>query len=140
MLTRKRRVGETTAANLRSLWLILVIAGGGLLALSAPCRAQTAQISNSQASAHVGEQVVVDRTVASVHTSKKGHTFINFGAPYPRQDFTAVVFASSASAFRDVALSTLTGRHVRVTGIVRLYEGKPEIILDSRAQLNVLGK
>lgn len=123
--------------NFALLSFMLFIAGGSL-AVSAPCFAQLAQISDAQASAHVGERVVVDGTVASVHTSKKGHTFINFGAPYPRQDFTAVVFASVATAFKDVDISALSGRHVRVTGVVRLYEGKPEIILDSRAQLSVL--
>jgi DNA/RNA endonuclease YhcR with UshA esterase domain len=100
------------------------------------CFAQTAPIPDAQAAAHVGQHVTIEGTVASVHTSRKGHTYINFGAPYPAQDFTAVVFASSAGAF--INLAGLSGKHVQVTGVIRLYEGKPEVILEAPAQLKVL--
>ncbi len=100
------------------------------------CCAQSAHISAAQATAHVGEYVTVEGTVASVHASRKGHTYINFGASYPRQDFTAVVFASNARAFN--GLMELSGKRVRITGVVRLYQAKPEIVLETASQLTVL--
>jgi DNA/RNA endonuclease YhcR with UshA esterase domain len=93
-------------------------------------------ITHAQAAAHVAQSVAVEGVVASVHTSRKGHTYLNFGAPYPNQDFTAMVYASNGSSFND--LDALEGKKVQVTGVVRLYEGKPEVVLDAPAQLKVL--
>lgn len=87
----------------------------------------------SGVAAHVGETVTVEGRVADVFTSKKGNTFLNFGAPYPNQTFSAVIFVSEASLFPGV--HSLEGRTVRVTGRVILYEGKPEIILKNPKQL-----
>jgi DNA/RNA endonuclease YhcR with UshA esterase domain len=90
----------------------------------------------SEASAHVGETVVVEGRVADVFTSKKGNTFLNFGARYPNQTFSAVIFVSEASLFPNV--HALEGRKVRVSGRITLYEGKPQIILKEASQLRAL--
>ena len=65
----------------------------------------------------------------------KGDAFINLGPAYPDQDFTAVVFADDASKFE--ALEGLQGRTVAVTGTVKEYHGKPEIVLKDPAQLKI---
>ena len=56
----------------------------------------------------LGESVTVRGTVANVHTSRAGNTFLNFGRPYPNQVFTAVVFRNRATLFKN--LSALEGR------------------------------
>ena len=107
-----------------------------LLFLPVVCWAQSLQITDEQAAAHVGQKVVVQGTVAGVYTSRSGNTFLNFGGTYPDQDFTAVVFSEASSSFSDV--EQLQGKRVAISGVVRLYRGKPEIILRSASQLQVL--
>jgi DNA/RNA endonuclease YhcR with UshA esterase domain len=95
--------------------------------------AQQLVIRDSAAASHVGQTVTVEGMVASVHVARSGTTFLNFGAAYPNQTFTAVIFQSAASRFPNV--KQWDGRRVRVSGEVRLYRGKPEIVLDAPAQL-----
>src|SRR5690242_16902461 len=100
-----------------------------LLLLPVVCRAQNIRITDEQAAAHVGQQVVVQGTVAGVYTSRSRNTFINFGGTYPNQDFTAVIFSEASSSFANV--EQLQGERVAISGVVRLYRGKAEIILRS---------
>ena len=60
-------------------------------------------------------------------------TGANFGAAYPRQTFTAVNFRSAASRFTNP--QQWEGKRVRVTGKVRLYRDRPEIVLEASSQL-----
>lgn len=57
------------------------------------------------------------------------------GGRYPESAFTAVIFAERARQFPRAA--ALRDRTIEVTGRVRLYRGKPEIILRSARQLSV---
>ena len=85
------------------------------------------------ASSHLGETATVKGAVADVHTARSGVTFIDIGGRYPHNAFTAVIFSEDAGKFPDVG--ALSGRVVEITGLVRLYKGKPEIILRSASQL-----
>ena len=95
--------------------------------------AQTREIRADEAASHVGETLTVRGVVANVGTSRAGNTFINFGRPYPNQVFTAVIFKERTGLFPNV--HALEGQEVHVTGQIRLYKGKPEIILESPSQL-----
>jgi hypothetical protein len=53
-------------------------------------------IKDSEATQFVGQNVEVKGLVVAVHTSRKGNTFINFGAPYPNQTFTGWIPPGSA--------------------------------------------
>ncbi len=98
---------------------------------------QAQSITPEQAQKHVGEKVTVEGVVMQVtHTSKSNTTFANFCAPYPNHCFAAVVFSASQPSFPD-ALSW-KGRKVRVSGVVRLYQGKPEVVLEKKNQLILL--
>lgn len=92
-------------------------------------------IAAEDAADHVGEYVTVVGRVADVFTSDNENTFLNFGAAYPRQVFSATVFERFASGFND--LHGLEGRRVRITGTIRLYRNRPQIILESPSQLKV---
>jgi DNA/RNA endonuclease YhcR with UshA esterase domain len=100
------------------------------------CWAQSTHINDGQAGGYVGQRVVVEGTVAAVFVSQSGNTFLNFGAAYPDQDFSAVIFADNASSFGNV--EQLEGKRVAISGVVRIYRGKPEIILRSADQLRTL--
>jgi DNA/RNA endonuclease YhcR with UshA esterase domain len=90
-------------------------------------------IFDSDASKHVGETVSVRGLVAGVYTSKSNTTFINFGAAYPRHTFSAVIFPSAISRFTDP--KKWNGKVITVTGLIKEYKGKPEIVLESPSQV-----
>ncbi|MGH8228789.1 MAG: S1/P1 nuclease [Steroidobacteraceae bacterium] len=95
--------------------------------------ASPAVVTAADAASYVGRTVTVQGVVSDVHTTGSGVTFIDLGGRYPRNAFTAVIFAENAAAFSDTA--ALSGNVVEITGRVRLYRGKPEIILRSESQL-----
>ncbi len=55
--------------------------------------------------------------------------YLYFGAPYPHHDFSAVIPGRLAERFSSRPERYFGGQHVMVTGIVALYDGKPEIEL-----------
>jgi hypothetical protein len=86
-----------------------------------------------EAVSHMGETKTVEGVVSEVFTSRRGDTFLDFGGRYPNEAFTGVIFRDDAGQFGDV--SRLEGRTVDVTGEIKEYRGRPEIILSSREQL-----
>src|SRR6266550_1988105 len=91
-------------------------------------------VTAQEASQHVGETVTVTGTVGDVgHSQRSNTTFVNFGPPFPNHTFTAVIFASAASLFPDV--DSWKGKALSITGVVKMYRGKPEIVLESPKQV-----
>jgi hypothetical protein len=89
--------------------------------------------SDAEAIGHVGERATVIGTVVSVRTSKHGNTFLNFGADYPRQTFTAALLDPHHP--QAARLLELRGRRVRVHGLIRLYHGEPEIVIQEPSEV-----
>ena len=74
---------------------------GGLVAaiLSITALAQTLTvIPDTEAAQYVGQHATVEGVVVKIFTSKKGNTFLNFGAAYPAQTFTGWVPAGTELA------------------------------------------
>src|SRR5258708_36407919 len=92
-------------------------------------------LSDRDAVKHVGQSVTVEGTVTGTHVSTKGTEFLDFGSPYPNQDFTVVIFARSSPALGDIA--TYYGKRVDITGTVELYRGRPEIVVREPTQIRV---
>ena len=93
-------------------------------------------ITPEEASSHVGQTVTIRGEVADIHAAHSaGVTFIDMGGSYPNNAFTAVIFADDAAGFADV--TSLAGRTVEITGHLRLYRGKPEIVLTRAKQMTV---
>jgi nuclease S1 len=107
--------------------------GGSPAAAGSRGASASAVITPTAASAYVGQRVTVRGVVSDVHTTRSGTTFIDMGGRYPDNTFTAVIFAEDAARFSGTA--ELGGRTLEITGAVRLYRGKPEIILRSPEQL-----
>ena len=85
------------------------------------------------AAAHVGETATVVGTVATVFRSAKGNVFVNFGADYPHQAFTAVAL-QPVGRWTD-GLDSLVGRRVGVRGTIVSYRGRVEIVLERADQI-----
>lgn len=88
---------------------------------------------------HIGEEATVCGKVYGVkHVTKgSGPTFINMGAAYPENPFTAVIFGDDRKDFSYRPEDALDGRTICVTGRVKEYKGKTEIIVNTEAQINV---
>jgi DNA/RNA endonuclease YhcR with UshA esterase domain len=96
-----------------------------------------AVVSPEDAAGHVGETATVCGIVASVKfapSSPAQPTFLDLGKPYPDPAFTAVIFGDDRAKFGTPEKS-LQGKRICVTGGIRLYHGKPEIILNDPSQL-----
>ena len=104
----------------------------GLILMATPAAAQT--IKPADARAHVGQTVTVEGVVSEVHVaSGSGMTFIDMGGRYPDNAFAGVIFRDDAGKFPNVA--ALNGKTVDITGAVKLFKGKAEIVLKDAAQL-----
>jgi endonuclease YncB( thermonuclease family) len=90
-------------------------------------------VASRDARLHVGETVAVRGPVASVFTSRAGNVFLNFDRPFPNQTFQGVVFRAAVAAFG--GLRRYEGQETVVYGLIKLYNGKPEIVLDSPSQI-----
>lgn len=102
----------------------------GVPQLSAATSAGSGAISAEDAAAHDGNLATVEGVARQVHVARQA-TFIDIDGIYPDQPFTAVVF--DAARVGDV--SNLEGRSVDITGTIRMYKGRPEIIVSSRSQI-----
>jgi hypothetical protein len=89
--------------------------------------------ADRQAAAHVGETATVVGTVATIFRSKKGNVYLNFGADYPHQAFTAV--ALQPVGRWTGGLDSLVGRRVGVRGMIVSYRGRVEIVLKRADQI-----
>lgn len=113
----------------KSLWALLAVA----LIYSAVAYADPIVISPAQAALHVGQYVTVKGKVVVVYTAPSDVIYLNFGAEYPKQVFSVVILADYANQFPKV--HELEGRIVKVSGVIKLHEDKPEIIVQRTYQL-----
>jgi len=105
-----------------------------LSSLMAAAPAKTPPIvTPERAASHVGEEIVVQGKVTQIVLSVNLTTHINFGGIYPKHVFTATIFKANQTLFPGIR--DLDGKVVQVQGVVRLYRGKPEIVLTQPSQI-----
>ncbi len=88
----------------------------------------------TEASNHIGEYASVRGIVVQVYQSNKGTTFFDYCTNYRSCSFSAVIFASAAKNFDNP--SQYQGQQITVTGQIKSYQGKAEIILDTPNQIS----
>ena len=97
----------------------------------------TAQVISWQDAAnYYGKYATVEGTIVATHNSGKA-CFLNFHSDYKRY-FTAVIFASAFSRFPANPENYYYEKKVRVSGYIKEYNGKPEIILNNSSQIEIL--
>jgi DNA/RNA endonuclease YhcR with UshA esterase domain len=86
-----------------------------------------------------GKTITVCSKVQSTYLTKgdKKTTYINFGKPYPNTTFTVVIFEGDLSKFKYTPSEFLKDKNICITGKVKIYKGKPEIIVTSEEQIKV---
>src|SRR3974390_1749048 len=87
-----------------------------------------------EAGQHVGETKCVTGKVLRIKVGEKGVHFLDFCEDQMACPFTVVVFASG---LKDVGgVRRLAGRTIEIRGAVKLYDGRPEIILNRISQIS----
>lgn len=96
--------------------------------------AQTKIIPAAEAKYHIGETLMVEGMMSEVHHAASGNEiFLDMGGHYPNQQFTAVIFKDDSGKFPNA--DSLEGKTVDITGMIKLYKGRPEIILNDPGQI-----
>jgi micrococcal nuclease len=108
---------------------------------SAPPALSAAVVWND-AGSHIGENTSVGGPVVSTRyasDSKGAPTFLNVGLNYPDPGrLTVVIFGDSRGAFPNAPEEMYAGKTVIVDGVIELYKGTPEIIVDSPDDITVV--
>lgn len=90
-----------------------------------------------EAKNHIGTNAIVTGTVVEVY--KGGRTVnLNFDNPFPKQPFSAVIFAEKTNLFPEV--DKLKGKSVECTGKITEYRDRPQIVIAKTNQLKVIEK
>lgn len=90
-----------------------------------------------QAAAYIGQAATVCGKVYGTKFLKNVPTFLNIGNDYPNHPFTAVITFKNRSGFTYKPEEYLNGKTICLTGNVKVYKGKPEIIVDKEGQIKV---
>jgi hypothetical protein len=106
----------------------------GLFLIAASAKAET--IQPGDAAKYIGKSITVEGPVGEVHHAASGKaTFVDMGGRYPNNVFTGVLFSGDAPKFPDI--DSLAGKTIDITGVIKLYQGRPEIILNDPEQIKV---
>ena len=82
-----------------------------------------------------GKTVRVTGKVARTGKSNAGNQFLNFEA----SEFVAVTFSSDVSKFTEGDPADLfDGKHVAITGPIKIYKGIPEIVLSKPSMIELV--
>ncbi len=87
-----------------------------------------------QAPRHVGEIVCIRGRVVKVSASHSGTHYLNFCESYLACPFTVVVFPAHLEEIGDVR--SLEEHEIEIDGLIKLYNGHPEIVLAESKQLH----
>lgn len=90
----------------------------------------------NEAHKYYGQHVTVEGTIVSTYNSGKA-CFLNFHQDYKKY-FTAVIFKSDFGKFPTSPEDYYYSKKVHVTGNIKEYKGKPEIILKEPSQIQIL--
>lgn len=93
-------------------------------------------ISWEDAAKHYGKYLTVEGTIVLTYNSGKA-CFLNFHPDW-KEHFSVVIFASDFSRFPSPPEEYYRGKKIQVTGRIKSYHGRPEIIVEDPSQIEVL--
>jgi hypothetical protein len=87
---------------------------------------------------NIGEVArVYGRVYATWHNRETDDLLLFFGGGFPYQEFTMVVPGNIARRFNWRPERYFPGQHIFATGLITSFEGKPEMVIKKRSQLEV---
>jgi len=121
---------EARPVVLARVWHLIAL----LILLLALCSARAADcIPIHEAGQHIGGTKCVTGKIIRVKVGTKGVHFLDFCEDQMACPFTVVVFANDLKDVGDVP--RLAGRTIEIRGAVKVYDGRPEIILSRISQI-----
>lgn len=109
-----------------------------LLSLVSLTASAQIKVTPEDAVKHVGDSISVCGKVYGglyLANSKGQPTLINIGAAYPHSPFTAVISQKARAMFTMAPELYYKGSTICVTGRIALYNGKPQIVVNSPKQI-----
>jgi len=119
-----------------ALTMLFILAGPVWADGGSPFDENLARISWEDATSHFGERCIVYGTVVTARDIGS-RCFLNFHQDF-RNNFTVVINREDYVNFPDPPETTYNGQHVRVVGTVIEYRGKPEIIVSSPEDIEII--
>ena len=114
-----------------------------VLILTSISISQEQSIRPNDAQKYIGEENTVCGVVASTAyaiRTKGQPTFLNLDQPYPNQVFKVVIWGSDRTKFNNNPEIFYKEKTVCVTGKIKSYKGRPEIIVNDPSQINIIPK
>ena len=102
--------------------------------LVASCTAMAECVPIAEVSKHVGKEACVAGKVVKVNQSSRGNWYLDFCSNYRQCPFSVYIPERDAKKLGD--LKALEGQDVTVYGKVKEYNGRPEIVLRDKRQLD----
>jgi len=128
-----RPAGQGPAARFKALARIWHSVAVLIFLLTAPGLHAAECIPIHEANQHIGETKCVTGKVVRVKAGEKGVQFLDFCEDQMACPFTVVVFSHDLKDVGDIR--RLAGRTIEIHGAVKLYDGRPEIILNRISQI-----
>ena len=119
-----------------SIWLSKKPAPLLLSTTAPPSQHPPKRIDYTEAPNHIGEYACVSGKIDHVYTSQKGTIFLNFCLDYKTCPFGAVIFNEDAYKFSNP--QQYEGKTLEITGLIKSYQGRPEITLKDPGQIKIL--
>jgi len=98
-------------------------------------------ITAAEAASHIGETITVcDKVYGTkyLESSATQPTFLNLGAAYPNSPFTVVIYGNDRTNFKEKPELYYDNKKVCVTGLIKEYNGKPEMIINSESAIKLV--
>ena len=108
-----------------------------VFALITTCSNAQQNINIEDAPKHVNDSVIVCSKIYGgkyLEQTKGSPTFLNVGAAYPNAPLTLVIWGDVRKQFKQ-APELLYNKDVCIYGVIKLYKGKPEIIIKNENQI-----
>ncbi|CAN5453652.1 hypothetical protein BH11BAC1_BH11BAC1_29380 [soil metagenome] len=96
------------------------------------------EITLAEAKDHEGEKVTLCGEIIEIFYNAKAKgepTMLNFGGVYPKNTFSCIIWKDDLVNFNYKPAAYLKGKQVCVTGIIKMYKGKPEMELNAQDQI-----
>src|SRR6476646_227756 len=93
------------------------------------------KIGTLEATNFYNKTMTVTGKVARVTVTAK-NTYLDLDKGYPNSPFSLVIFSSATNQFPEI--KSLKGKDVEVTGKIKEYHNKPEIILEKSNQVHIV--
>lgn len=100
-------------------------------------KAQIPTITLEVISKFEGKVVTICEEVTGTYASKKNTVFLNFGKPFPKNEFTIVLFSGAIESFSYNPKEFLKNKVICARGKIVQYKGKYEMIVSKQEDIKI---